>query len=169
MPYETPLGAVDVQVVRDGVSGNKASVDVVSRAPRLLLIGVGSYGAILNTDNSIPMPVGSLPGVNTHPARPGDTLTIYAIGLGPTDPAPATGKAAPSAEPLARVVGTATVNIGAGIGGIPAIPFYTGLTPTFAGLYQVNVTLPQNVPKGNVFLTLSFLDAVSNAVAIAVQ
>src|SRR5262249_35270488 len=132
-------------------------------------IGVGEYGAIVNTDGSIPMPVGSFPGVNTRPAHPGDTLTIYAIGLGPTNPAPATGQPAPATEPLARVVQTPTINLGGGIGGIPVTPFYAGLTPTYAGLYQVNITLPLNIPKGTVSLSLSFPDAVSNAVQIEVQ
>ena len=169
MPYETPIGAVDVQVDRDGQRSNKVSVDVAARAPRLLLIGVGSYGAIVNQDGSIPMPRGSFPGVNTHPAQIGDTLTIYAIGLGPTSPAPASGQPAPSSEPLARVLSTPTINFGGGIGGTPVIPFYAGLTPTYAGLYQVNVTIPENVPKGIVNLTLVFPDSVSNPVQIVIE
>jgi uncharacterized protein (TIGR03437 family) len=145
------------------------SVDVTARAPRLLLIGVGSYGAIVNQDGSIPMPVGSFPGVNTHPAHIGDTLTVYAIGLGPTSPSPASGQAAPASEPLARVLSTPTLNFGGGIGGTPVIPFFAGLTPTYAGLYQLNVTIPANVPKGIVNLSLAFADAVSNSVQIVIQ
>jgi uncharacterized protein (TIGR03437 family) len=169
MPYETPLGSADVQVVRDDVAGNKVSVDVVARAPRLLLIGVGNYGAIVNQDGTIPMPLGAFPGVPTRPARPGETLTIYAIGLGPTDPSPATGRAAPSSEPLARVVGAASINFGGGIGGMQVVPFYAGLTPTYAGLYQLNATIPTNVPKGIVNLSLAFSDAVSNSVQIVIE
>jgi uncharacterized protein (TIGR03437 family) len=169
MPYETPIGAAEVQVERDGQRSNKVSVDVVARAPRLLLIGVASYGAIVNQDGSIPMPLGSFPGVNTHPAHIGDTLTVYAIGLGPTSPAPASGQPAPANEPLARVLGTPTINFGGGIGGTPVTPFFAGLTPTYAGLYQVNVTIPPGVPKGLVTLTLVFPDSVSNPVQIVVE
>jgi len=169
MPYEVPLGNAVVQVVSNGSSSNSVSVQVANRAPRLLLIGVGSYGAIVNQDGSIPMPVGSFPGVNTHPAKVGDTLTIYAIGLGPTNPAGVTGQPAPSSEPLARVSPTPIVNFGGGIGGTQVIPFFAGLTPTYAGLYQLNVTIPSNVPKGTVNISLGFSDSASNSVQIEIQ
>ena len=48
-------------------------------------------------------------------------------------------------------------------------PLYAGLTPTFAGLYQINVVVPEGLPKGALNLTLDFSDAVSNAVQIYVQ
>ena len=169
MPYETPVGTALVQVQRDGMSGNVVSVQVADSAPRLLLIGEGSYGAIVNTDGSIPMPTGSFPGLNTHPAQVGDTLTMYAIGLGPTSPSAASGQPAPASEPLARLVDTAVVNIGGGIGGTLVTPLFAGLTPTYAGLYQVNVTIPDNVPHGIVNLSLVLPDSASNSVQIAIQ
>jgi uncharacterized protein (TIGR03437 family) len=169
MPYGVPLGDAEIQVARDGLFSNKVSVNVGARAPRVLLIGVGNYGAIVNQDGSIPMPAGSFPGVNTHPAKAGDTLTVYAIGLGATSPQPASGVAAPSSEPLARLTSVPTVSFGGGIGGITATPLFAGLTPTYAGLYQVNVTIPPGTPKGTINLSLIFLDSVSNAVQIVVE
>jgi uncharacterized protein (TIGR03437 family) len=169
VPYETGVGTALVQVQRDGVAGNTVSVQVASRAPRLLLINVGGYGAILNTDGSIPMPAGSIPGVNTHPAQVGDSLTLYAIGLGPTTPAVGTGQPAPSSEPLARLTTTPVVNVGGGIGGTLVTPLFAGLSPTYAGLYQVNFTIPSNVAHGTVNLSLGFPDSVSNSVQIAIQ
>jgi uncharacterized protein (TIGR03437 family) len=169
MPYGTPNGSAEVQVSRDGQLSNKVSVDVTARAPRLLLIGVGTYGAIVNQDGSIPMPVGSFPGVNTHPAKAGDTLTIYAIGLGVTSPQPGSGQAAPASEPLARLTSVPTVSFGGGIGGITATPLFAGLTPTYAGLYQVNVTIPQGTPKGTIDVGLVFPDSVTNAVQIVIE
>lgn len=169
MPYGTPNGTAEVQVSRDGQLSNKVSVDVAARAPRLLLIGVGSYGAIVNQDGSIPMPVGSFPGVNTHPAHIGDTLTIYAIGLGATSPQPQSGQPAPASEPLARLTATPTVSLGGGIGGITAAPLFAGLTPTYAGLYQLNVTIPAGTPKGTINISLVFADSASNAVQIVIE
>jgi uncharacterized protein (TIGR03437 family) len=169
MPYETAVGTALVQVQRDGVPGNTVSVQVADRAPRLLLIGVGSYGAILNTDGSIPMPTGSFPGVNTHPAKVGDTLTMYAIGLGPTNPSVTSGQPAPAAEPLARLTATPVINFGGGIGGTLVTPLFAGLTPTYAGLYQVNVTIPDDIPPGIVNLSLVLPDSASNSVQIAIQ
>jgi uncharacterized protein (TIGR03437 family) len=169
MPVETPTGTALVQVQRDGLTSNTAAVTVAARAPRLLRIGVGEYGAIQNTDLSLPMPVGAIPGYPTHPAQPGDTLTMYAIGLGPTSPAVATGQPAPSVEPFARLIATPAVIFGDGFSAISVTPFFAALSPTFAGLYQVNVTLPPNIPKGNVDVALRFPDSLSNTVQIAVQ
>jgi uncharacterized protein (TIGR03437 family) len=107
--------------------------------------------------------------VAAHPAKPGDTLTLYAIGLGPTSPFVATGQAAPSSEPLARLTTMPAVNFGGGIGGTLVNPLFAGLSPTFAGLYQVNVTIPQDVPRGLVYVKLAFGDSTSNAVQIVIQ
>jgi uncharacterized protein (TIGR03437 family) len=166
IPVDIPAGTAQVQVVRDGMASNLVSLSVASRAPRLLQIGVGTYGAILNTDGSIPMPSGSFPGVNTHPAHVGDTLTVYAIGLGTVNAPVATGAAAAAADAL-----TATPSVFFGdFVSISATPIYAGLSPGSVGLYQVNITIPQGVPTGNVDLKLMFPDgSVSNPVQIAVQ
>ncbi len=168
VPVNTPGGLATVQVMRDGVASNIVSLSVADRAARLLLIGVGSYGAIENTDYSIPMPVGSIPGVATHPASVGDTLTLYAIGLGTTSPVVATGVLAPS-SPLPQLTVTPAVSFGDSIAAISVAPLYAGLSPGFAGLYQINVTIPPGVRTGYVDLRLVFPDSVSNTVQIAIQ
>jgi uncharacterized protein (TIGR03437 family) len=100
----------------------------------------------------------------------GDVLTVYAIGLGPTNPAVGTNVPAPGSEPLARLTVTPAVEFGNGIfGTISATPSYAGLSPGSVGLYQVNVAIPAGVLSGNVNLTLSFPDSTSNTVQIAVQ
>jgi uncharacterized protein (TIGR03437 family) len=170
IPTDAPAGTATLQVKRtDGQASNLVTVTIGARAPRLLRFNIGDYGAIVNgQDGSYPLPVGAIPGVNTHAARPGDTLIIYAIGLGDTNPFVATGAAAPS-NPLARVTGTPTVNFGGGIGGAVVNPDFVGLSPTSAGLYQINVQIPEQAPKGTVNVTLAFGDSTSNPVQIAVQ
>ncbi|HYW41580.1 MAG TPA: hypothetical protein VE959_01910 [Bryobacteraceae bacterium] len=156
MPVDTPLGNALVQVQRDdGSISNTVSVNVAARAPRLL--------AAVNQDYSVNLPDGS------HPANVGDVLTIYAIGLGSTSPAVPTGQPAPSAEPLARVTGDLLVSFGGGVlaANVPAA--FAGLTPTYAGLYQINVVVPDNTPKGIVDLSVGFPDARSNSLNIAIQ
>jgi uncharacterized protein (TIGR03437 family) len=84
------------------------------------------------------MPVGSFPGVNTHPASVGDTLTLYAIGLGQTNPAVGTGAAATGS---ASLTSTPVVYFGDFVYE-SATPLCAGLSPGSVGLYQVNVTIP---------------------------
>jgi uncharacterized protein (TIGR03437 family) len=101
----------------------------------------------------------------SNPAKAGDVVVVYCTGLGTTNPAVRSGEAAP-ASPLARVVTPVTVTIG----GQPATVQYAGLTPGFAGLYQVNVQVPSGVtPGASVPLVISQDGVPSNTVALAIQ
>ena len=56
------------------------------------------------------------------------------------------------------------------IGGVPAQVFFAGVTPGFAGLYQVNATVPSGVTPGNaVPLVISQGSNTSQTVNIAVK
>ena len=176
LPATTPTGTAVVQVQRDdGAVSNLASVQVAPLAPRLLLIGVGNFGAIQNAvDGSYPLPTGSISGLNTHAANRGDTIVVYAIGLGPTNPAVTAGQPAPSAEPLARLTQQITVAFANPnnviLAPVDATPLFAGQSPGYAGLYQINVTIPPNAPTGVINLFISYPDdSVSNTVQIAVQ
>ncbi len=172
MPFETPVGQALVQVERNGQTGNTVSVQVASLGARILPFG--QYGVIqdYSQGNMLPMPV--TPGVPSRPAQLGDVLVIYAIGLGATSPAVATGAAAPSVQPLAQITTPVTVHFGPRTmfdDGIPATPSYTGLTPSLVGVYQVNVTIPSNAPTGDavpLWLELGTSE-IGNTVLIAIQ
>jgi len=171
IPYETTAGQAVVSVLRDGQTGNQVSVQVAAAAPRILRLGIGDYGIIVNQDNSFPIPSSyTIPGYLTHPAQIGDTLVMYSIGLGPTTPPSPTGAAAPL-SPLAQVPNTTVYFGGEGfLAGTPAAPLYSGLTPNFVGLYQVNVTIPAGAPAGNnVNVALAIGGATSAPVQIAIQ
>ena len=100
-----------------------------------------------------------------NPAKAGDVVVVYCTGLGATNPAVRSGEAAP-ASPLARVVTPVTVTIG----GQPAVVQYAGLTPGFAGLYQVNVQIPAGLtPNAAVSLVVSQDGVPSNTVTLAVR
>jgi uncharacterized protein (TIGR03437 family) len=95
----------------------------------------------------------------------GEYLTIYCTGLGDVTNRPVSGAAAP-ANPLANTIAATSVSIG----GVSAPAIFSGLSPGFVGLYQVNVQVPLNAPVGNaVPVVLSIGGAASNTVTIAVQ
>ncbi len=87
----------------------------------------------------------------TNPVHPGDTIIIWATGLGRTSPVIDTGAAAPS-DPLPSAVISPSVTLG----GTTLNILYAGLVPGSVGLYQVNATVPHSVPLGmEIPLTLS--------------
>ena len=184
IPVDTAVGTATVQVFYAPnpmtpliIAGNSVSVKVVARAPRLLLL-TGEYGSIEDASQgySLPLPPTiTFPGFVSQPALPGDVLTIYAIGLGPTSPSVATGQPAPATAPYAPLMSTPTVlftgeRVGSISEPIPATPSYAGLSPYFAGLYQINVAIPAKCPAGTIGVSLEFPDnTVSNSVDIQVQ
>jgi uncharacterized protein (TIGR03437 family) len=104
---------------------------------------------------------------SANPAKAGDVVVVYCTGLGATNPAVRSGEAAPAPpSPLAKVVMPVTVTIG----GQPATVQFAGLTPGFAGLYQVNVQIPAGVtPATSVPLVISQDSVPSNTVTLAVR
>jgi uncharacterized protein (TIGR03437 family) len=83
-----------------------------------------------------------------NPAHPSDYLVVYCTGLGPVQgpngqTAPADGAVAPVSP-----IFTTTATVTARIGGLDAPVSFSGLTPTSAGLYQVNLQIPPGVEAG---------------------
>jgi uncharacterized protein (TIGR03437 family) len=83
-------------------------------------------------------------------AYPGETVTIYATGLGLTSPSFATGQLPPA--------GAQVGNVSISIDGTPLDPSaiqYAGVTPLNAGLYQLNIVLPATLTTGDHGITMS--------------
>jgi len=79
----------------------------------------------------------------TNPVHPGDSIVIWATGLGRTSPAIDSGMPAPS-DPLPSAVIQPTVMLG----GVALDVQYAGLVPGAVGLYQINATVPRSAPLG---------------------
>jgi len=96
-------------------------------------------GAYVGTPNLIA-------GGSFVPAQPGDILTLFMTGLGATTPANGPGVLPPS---TANVNAAVSVSLG-GLELRSADILYAGVTPFYAGLYQVDIRIPQNAPTGHV-------------------
>jgi uncharacterized protein (TIGR03437 family) len=174
LPYEVPVGqTATVQVVSNGTPGNLRPLTVSAIIPRALvwapIVISGGYGIIVNQDYSLTLP-SPVAGFVTHPAKPGDTIIIYCEALGETTPAAVTGAAASSTQ--LETVPNVTVTFGGVFEGTEttAAAVFAGLTPTAVGLYQVNVTIPANVPVGSaVSATVNLNGVSSNPVNLAVS
>ncbi|MEO8372468.1 MAG: hypothetical protein ABI806_24995, partial [Candidatus Solibacter sp.] len=79
----------------------------------------------------------------TNPVHQGDSITIWATGLGRTNPAIDSGMPAPS-DPLPSAIIQPTLLLG----GVALDVQYAGLVPGSVGLYQINATVPRTVPLG---------------------
>jgi len=133
----------------------EASLMIQETAPAVFR--VGRSPAVARLDGTL-VTVGA-------PAVAGETLCVYLTGLGrPEGPLPPSGAAAPAA-PLLVARGPIRVIIG----DRSVTPLFAGLTPGFAGLYQVNFTVPEGLPSGTVSFHVVAREAPSDTLSLAVQ
>ena len=160
-------GQINAQVPFDITTvGQPIVVNGPNGASAVMGVGAGVFAPVIFTDNIgglvFRVKDGSLirPG---NPAVAGDSLIVYATGLGQTTPALQTGKLVPATP--AYVTAPVTVKIG----GVNAAVTSSVASPGFAGLYQVTVTVPAGVTAGNASLQLQMGFFPSNSVSVAVK
>jgi uncharacterized protein (TIGR03437 family) len=159
IPWEL-TGQTQATVVATTSSETSTPVNVTlaTFAPGVFLVNAQGQGAI--TDAFTGQLIGP-----SNPAKAGSTIAIYCTGLGPVANQPLTGDAA-SIAVLSGTIHPTTVIIG----GVPAVPIFSGLAPTFVGLYQINVQIPPGVPVGDaVPLVVTFNGTNSNTATIAIR
>jgi uncharacterized protein (TIGR03437 family) len=140
-------GTVNVVVTRGGISSFPEPVLISQVAPGTYQAS-GHAFAINVTDPASPRygsfaaPVGSLPGYAAFPAQIGDAVLVYASGLGAVDLPINDGS--DSLDTTRRTLAMPLILIG----NVPAIVTFSGLSPQYPGVYQVNFVVPP-VPSGN--------------------
>lgn len=134
IPAKQPIGKAEIQVVRQGQAGRLITIEIGAAAPALFLSG--EYAIATHADNSLI--------TAEKPARAGEWIVIYAAGLGKADTMPGSGELPPYLSELVNRAGFRVLLNGTAVD--PERIRYAGLTPLSAGLYQVNVILPDDVP-----------------------
>jgi len=140
VPYEvTPGTVVGIQLTNDMGTSNVVTQYVSYTAPGVFTQteeGVG-YGAIehLGIGNTV-SPAGSVV-TDGNPAIEGETLAAYLTGLGAVSPAITDGAIGPSSP--SATTNTITVDFD-GVAGT-GTNLFSGLAPTYSGLYQLNFTI----------------------------
>jgi uncharacterized protein (TIGR03437 family) len=107
-----------------------------------------------------------------QPAKPGDVIQIYATGLGRATPdGDPTGDVLPSGEVApSDVLYWTVMKPEVTVGGLPAELVFSGLAPGFAGLYQINVVIPEGVEAGDeVELKITMPNGATTSALIAIQ
>jgi uncharacterized protein (TIGR03437 family) len=156
-PVDTATGTVSVQVTLNGAPSAASNVQMQQVTPAFILFNFDKYIAARHADATASLlgPASLFPGFTT-PAKPGETILLFATGFGPTTPAIVNGQLVTSAADLASPV---TINFG----GVDVKPDAAKLAAT--GLYQFNVTVPDSAPNGDVpvVATINGLSTQSNA------
>lgn len=144
-------GDFDVWIAREGTQGPVARITLLDVAPALFQVNANTIIAV-HVDASLV--------TVDAPARPGEVVILYAAGLGRTNPDTINGQVATLAAPIRRL-GDLTVTLG-GVAVDPSNIAYAGLAPGFAGLYQINLKLP-DVFEPNPEIRIAFGDQISPA------
>jgi uncharacterized protein (TIGR03437 family) len=151
VPWEVS-GVAEVAVTVNGAPVAQFPVATASIAP----------GVFTTAGQALALhPDGTLVSVS-HPAAAGETLTVYANGLGPVSPSIADGAVSSDAV---RMVGSTPVFIG----GVRCDVTFAGLSSTLLGVNQLSVVVPAGV-HGVVPLLINAGGIITSAaVTIAIQ
>lgn len=137
------VGAGSVAVVLNGPSGSSNSTTAVAQTVQPAFFQWGNYAVATHQDYSDAVKNGTF-SQTTVPAAPGEIITLWGTGFGPTTPPAPVGAEVPSdatyntAYPVTVTVGTT-----------PATVEGAALAPGFAALYQIAVQIPDSLADGD--------------------
>jgi uncharacterized protein (TIGR03437 family) len=167
VPWTVPSGSIrTVEILQDTKRSQTVSLIVDQFAPSLFSAnqrGDGQGAMRIAGSAAVPAPENTFPG--SRPARNGEVVEVYATGLGPVTNQPASGAAA-STTSLSRAMAEVTATAG----GVPARVAFAGLAPGTVGLYQVNIEITPELPRGDaVPVEISVGGQRSNTVTMAIR
>ncbi len=155
-PPDAMAGTVVVQVTNNGVTSAGFSVQAQPLSPSFFVLNGGPYVVAQHSaDYSLVGPTSLYPGLTT-PAKPGETVVLYANGFGPTSTPVVSGSSTQSGSlsPLPVVT----------IGGLAATVQFAALASP--GLFQFNVMIPANAPSGDNTLAATISGGATAPVAL---
>ncbi len=131
VPMNLAPGPARIEVLVDGLKA-ESQIEVSAASPGLFQLDATRIVAT-NAD-------GSLISVE-RPGRSGEVAVLYATGLGATEPRLANLQIPRQAAPIAALRDLRVTFDGVAVE--PESIHYAGVTPGFAGLYQINLRLPR--------------------------
>ncbi|MDQ6758822.1 MAG: hypothetical protein M3Z32_03010, partial [Acidobacteriota bacterium] len=159
VPFDLTEDYATFRVINNGVSSNPVTVYAGNSSPAVFTQppdGVSSAAA-LHSDFSL---------VNSNnPARRGETILIYLTGLGTVKPAVADGAAGPSRAPFSMITARAPFVSFSNVEGTVS---FAGLAPGLAGLYQINVQVPNTANTGTQILSIDTPEALNEEATISI-
>jgi uncharacterized protein (TIGR03437 family) len=102
----------------------------------------GDQPVATHLDYSIAAKNGTFSGLTTVPAKPGEVITLWGTGFGPTNPAvPAGQEPAVQAPPTQNPVAIT-------LGGTP-VPVLGAVLSSYAAVFQIAIQIPASMPDGD--------------------
>lgn len=173
IPYGTQPGTASVVVLRSDGEISRGTVNVVAASPALFTLsnqGTGQAIAQNAVDNSLNGDPATVP--NAKRVKKGDYLVFYGTGAGAQlvdfttrQSVSVADGVASGANPIIATATTPTVTIG----GKAANVAFSGLSPSFVGVWQLNVQVPADAPSGaavDVVITYGGVTAKTLTVAV---
>jgi len=169
VPYSITGSTATITLNNNGTQSNTITVPVAATAPGIATIAQNGLGpaAVMHSDNKTVVSA-------TAPASRGETIVIYLTGLGAVTPAISGDGTAASSNPLSKTNSVLTVYFGGACQNYPTCDAsnitYQGLSPGFAGLYQINVTIPlDTAPGGAVPLAVQTTNGYTDLADISIR
>ena len=169
VPEGVGAGPVSVVVERDGVRSAPVTVQARALNPAFFTYDQRNrrFIAALSADNTAYIAprdlfgVTTLNGLEVRPARPGEFVIAYGMGMGPTNPPVAPGRIPPPRDSGYPVSGRVQLRFG----NVTVNPLYVGLS-NFAGVYLVGFQVP-DLPNGDYELNLS-IDSIQSPTGVVI-
>jgi len=148
VPFGITTSVAQIQVVNNGSLSNAVTEFVYETLPGVFTEPPGGLGlgAVLHTNYALV--------TEKNPAKVGETVLVYATGMGTVFPTVGDGQPASSTS-LSKTSHTITADVG----GVSAVVSFSGLAPGYAGLYQINLQIPSGVTDGDNTLDIAGPDA----------
>jgi uncharacterized protein (TIGR03437 family) len=135
IPSDLAKGTAEIRVDRNGVAGPNVKIRIEDTAPAAFQVDRETIIAT-HADGSLITP--------ESPARAEEIIVIYGTGLGRTAPPQNPGQMAATAA-VSEHAPKLKIEV-AGVELPPSSIYYAGITPGFAGLYQINMQMPADFP-----------------------
>jgi uncharacterized protein (TIGR03437 family) len=144
-PPDSMQGIVQVVVNNNGVASAFFTVPAQALSPSFFVFNGGPYVAATHASGSYLGPASLYPSLTT-PAKPGETIVLYANGFGPTSNPVVSGS-----ETQSGILSPPPV---IKIGGITAMGKFAGLVAP--GEFQFNIVVPASLADGDHPITASY-------------
>jgi uncharacterized protein (TIGR03437 family) len=151
-PPDAMPGSVPVQVTINGTSSAAFTATAKAVSPSFFVFNGGAYVAATHADGSLVGPATLYPGLST-PAKPGETVVLYANGFGATSTPVVSGSMTQSGtlSPLPAIK----------IGKNTATVAFAGLVAP--GQFQFNLVVPASTPDGDQTISATYAGGTTQA------